>query len=88
MLKYYNGRTKDFKLKGVFGDIRVRSGSSFTVMMNVAEFKLANYMLVDKVTHKFGFKEYFMDLDLKGQIGEEESNDVNNSTSSEEYSTE
>ena len=88
MLKYYNSRTKDFKLKGVFGDIRVRGGSSFTVMMNVAEFKLANYMLVDKVIHKFGYKEYFMDLDLEGQIGEEESNDVNNSTSSEEYSTE
>lgn len=72
MLKYYNQRTKTLKLKGIFGDVRIRGGSSFIVYMDVAEFKLANYMLVDKVTHKFGFKEYFMDLDLEGKIGKEE----------------
>jgi len=72
MLKYYNQRTKTLKLKGIFGDVRIRGGSSFIVYMDIAEFKLANYMLVDKVTHKFGFKEYFMDLDLEGKIGKEE----------------
>lgn len=83
MLKYYNQRTKSFKLKGIFGDIRIRGGSSFIVYMDVAEFKLANYMLVDKVTHKFGFKEYFMDLDLEGKIGEEEGHSGEVRTSSE-----
>ena len=83
MLKYYNQRTKSFKLKGIFGDTRIRGGSSFIVFMDVAEFKLANYMLVDKVTHKFGFKEYFMDLDLEGKIGEEEGHSGEVRTSSE-----
>ena len=84
MLKYYNQRTKTLKLKGIFGDVRIRGGSSFIVYMDVAEFKLANYMLVDKVTHKFGFKEYFMDLDLEGKIGKEEGHDGEIRTSTQE----
>ena len=80
LLQYFE---KINKLKGIFGDIRIRGGSSFIVYMDVAEFKLANYMLVDKVTHKFGFKEYFMDLDLEGKIGEEEGHSGEVRTSSE-----
>lgn len=71
MLKYYNRKTKDFKLKNVFGDIRVIGGSSFKIILNVGEYKIANYMLVDKVKHSWTYKEYTMDLDLEGEIKEE-----------------
>lgn len=87
MLKFYNRRSKDFKLKDVFGDVRIRGGSSFIVYLEVAEFKIANYMLVDKVTHKFEFGKYFMDLDLEGQIGEEEHNSGETRTSTETIGT-
>lgn len=66
LLKLYNQKTRSLSISGVFGDLRVRAGSLIVVDMNFDDNKLKNYMLVEKVTHKFENNHHSMDLTLKG----------------------
>lgn len=66
LLKLYNRKFKTLIMKNVFGDTRVRAGSSVVVNLDLGDIKLKNYMLVEKVKHVFKFQEHFMDLTLRG----------------------
>lgn len=66
LLKLYNKKTRSLKITKAFGDIRVRAGSMIAVALDLGDVKINNFMLVEKVTHKFGLDEHFMDLTLRG----------------------
>lgn len=66
LLKLYNRKFKTLIMKNVFGDMRVRAGSSVVVNLDLGDTKVKNYMLVEKVKHTFKFQEHFMDLTLRG----------------------
>ena len=66
LLKLYNEKTKSLKINGVLGDTRVRAGSQIIVQLELEDMKLQNFMLVEKVTHKFENNHHSMDLTLKG----------------------
>lgn len=70
LLDFYNRRNRSLTVKGVFGDIRVRGGSSLVVMLNLGNVKLQNYMCVETVKHTFSPQFHTMDLTLVGRKGE------------------
>ena len=52
--------------RDAFGSPNVRAGTLLPVKLNLGDIVTNNYMLVEKVTHKFGNDEYTMDLTLEG----------------------
>ena len=66
LLKLYNRKFKTLIMKNIFGDTKVRAGSSVVVNLDLGDTKVKNYMLVEKVKHTFKFQEHFMDLTLRG----------------------
>ncbi len=65
-LKLYNQKQRNLKVSDVIGCTKVRAGSLVPVLLNLGDIKIANYMLVDKVTHTFSNRQHFMDLSLSG----------------------
>ena len=72
LLKLYNHKRRAFSMQGIFGDIRVRGGSSMVINLDVGDIIVQNYMIVDKVKHKFEFQRHTMDIDFIGQMGKKE----------------
>ena len=66
LLKLYNRKTRELKVEDAFGDVHIRGGTLIPVLLNLGDVETSNYMLVDKVTHKFGKDSYTMDLTLEG----------------------
>lgn len=66
LLQLYNKKTRNLKISNALGDTRVRAGSMVVVNLDLGDMKLKNFMLVEKVTHKFNLDEHFMDLTLRG----------------------
>lgn len=66
LLQLYNKKTRNLKITNALGDTRVRAGSMVVVNLDLGDMKLKNFMLVEKVTHKFNLDEHFMDLTLRG----------------------
>lgn len=66
LLQLYNKPTRSLSVKGAFGDVRVRAGSSVVVQFSFDDLKLQNWMLVEKVKHTFSGQEHSMDLTLRG----------------------
>jgi hypothetical protein len=66
LLKLYNKKTRELKISGAFGDISIRGGTLIPVKLNLGDIKTNNYMLVEKVTHKFSENHHTMDLTLEG----------------------
>ena len=66
LLKLYNRKTRELKVSGAFGSPSVRAGTLLPVKLNLGDIITNNYMLVEKVTHKFNNDEYTMDLTLEG----------------------
>lgn len=66
MLKVYNRKHRELKVKNTFGDYRCRAGASVIVQLDLGDTKLNNYMLIEKATHTFKKGEYRMDLTLGG----------------------
>ena len=56
-------------MSGIFGDIRVRGGSSMLINLDVGDIKVNNFMIVNKVTHKFEYQKHTMNIDFIGQMG-------------------
>ena len=73
LLKLYNHKKRNFAMENVFGDIRVRGGSSMLIKLNVGDIVVQNYMIVDKVKHKFEHQKHVMSIDFIGQMGIKES---------------
>ena len=66
LLKLYNRKTRELKVTGAFGDISVRGGTLIPVKLDLGDIQTNNFMLVDKVTHKFDKDHHTMDLTLEG----------------------
>lgn len=66
LLKIYNRKTRELKITGAFGDTTVRGGTLIPIKLNLGDIQTNNYMLVEKVTHKFDKDHYTMDLTLGG----------------------
>lgn len=66
LLKLYNRKTRELKVTGAFGDISVRGGTLIPVKLYLGDIEANNFMLVEKVTHKFDKDHHTMDLTLEG----------------------
>lgn len=66
LLTLYNKKARHLAISDVIGNVKVRAGSLVPVVLNLDDIKVANYMLVDKVTHTFNNNEYTMDLNVSG----------------------
>lgn len=66
LLKVYNKKLRYLTISGVIGNTNVRGGSLVPVMLNLGDIKVANYMLVEKVTHTFSNRQHQMDLVVSG----------------------
>lgn len=65
-LKIYNKKQRSLSISGVIGNTKVRAGSLVPVILNLADMKISNYMMVEKVTHIFSNSQHKMDLILSG----------------------
>jgi len=70
LLKFYNRVTRTLRLDKCFGDIRVRGGSSVAVKMGLGDVTLQNFMVVERVRHRFSNNVHLMDLAVVGVRGE------------------
>lgn len=66
LLKLYDKKKRTLTISGVIGNLNVRGGSLVPVMLDLGDITVANYMLVEKVTHTFKNREYTMDLVVSG----------------------
>lgn len=66
LLKLYGKKKQTLSISGVIGNKKVRAGSLVPVILKVHELNIANYMLVEKVTHTFKHREWTMDLIVSG----------------------
>lgn len=70
LLELYNKKTRKLTIDNAFGNTLVRAGSLVVVRLNLGDIVTNNYMLIDKVTHKFNENYYSMDLTLNGSWGD------------------
>lgn len=66
LLALYNKKTRNLEVKDCIGSKKVIAGSFVIVMLFLGDIKVKNYMLVEKVVHKFKDNEHLMDLVLSG----------------------
>lgn len=66
LLKLYNKKTRELSIKDAFGDVTVRGGTLIPIQLNLGDMVVNNYLLVEKVTHKFNKDHYTMDLTVEG----------------------
>ena len=66
LLSLYNKKTRELKITDAFGSIDVRGGTLIPVKLDLGDIQANNYMLVEKVTHKFENDRHTMDLTLEG----------------------
>ena len=80
LLKLYNKKTRELKVSGAFGDITVRGGTLIPVKLDLGDIQTNNFMLVEKVTHKFDKDHYTMDLTLAGAFEDDTTKDMESKT--------
>ena len=68
LLEYYNQKTRELTLEGVFGDTRVRAGTSVVIDLNLGDIAPKKYVFVLKARHTFEHKHHSMDLDVELKI--------------------
>lgn len=66
MLDMYSKPTRSLSVREAFGNVKVRAGCLVPVMLQLADIKVSNYMLVEKATHTFKESDYTMDLSVVG----------------------
>lgn len=66
LLDYYNRESRNIKISDALGDIRVRAGTAPIIRLNIGDMKVNNFMVCDKVSHRFKNNEHRMDLTLLG----------------------
>lgn len=65
-LKLYNKKSRTLTIKNQIGSTKVIAGSMIPVMLNLGDIQVANYMMVEKVTHIFQNRRHTMDLIVSG----------------------
>lgn len=63
-LSLHDAKTREIKLKGVVGDVRVRGGTRLFCQFNFGDIEVNNYLMVSAVTHHFTENCHLMDIDL------------------------
>ena len=66
LLALYNRKSRKLHINKVFGDYRVRGGSTLGVQMYLGDLTVANFMMVETVEHSFYESKHDMDLKLIG----------------------
>lgn len=66
LLKLYNRKQRSLTITGVIGNTKVRAGSLVPVMIDLNDIKVANYMIVERVTHEFSNRYHKMELVVSG----------------------
>lgn len=66
LLKLYNQKQRTLTVSKVIGNKNVRAGSLVPIILDLQDIKIANYMVVEKVTHTFDNRRWTMDLILSG----------------------
>lgn len=66
LIELYNKKENNLTLNNVVGDTRVRAGTSILVQLDLIDFKLQHWMLVERAVHRFKKDEHLMDLTLRG----------------------
>ncbi|MGN7478944.1 XkdQ/YqbQ family protein [Solibacillus silvestris] len=66
LLALYNRKSRKLHINKVFGDYRVRGGSTLGVQMYLGDLTVANFMMVETVKHSFYESKHQMDLKLIG----------------------
>lgn len=66
LLKLYDKKTRTLKIHNAVGDNRVRAGSMVVISLDLGDWKLSNFMLVESCKHVYKQGEHWMDLTLKG----------------------
>jgi hypothetical protein len=66
LLELYNRKTRNLTITNAFGDVRIRSGCSVPVNLDLGDVVVQNFMVIEKVKHQFEKDEHTMDLSLRG----------------------
>lgn len=66
LLALHNRKTRKLNIDKVFGDTRVRGGSTLGVQLYLGDLTVANFMLVETVKHEFRESKHSMDLKVIG----------------------
>lgn len=66
LLALYNRKSRKLHINKIFGDTRVRGGSTVGVQMYLGDLTVANFMMVETAKHSFYESKYQMDLKLIG----------------------
>ena len=66
LLALYNRKSRKLHINKVFGDKRVRGGSTLGVQMYLGDLTVANFMMVETVKHSFYESDHRMDLKMIG----------------------
>ncbi|WP_099469454.1 XkdQ/YqbQ family protein [Konateibacter massiliensis] len=66
LLSYYNQKSRNLSIKDAWGDIRIRAGASPIISLKLGDITVNNFMLCEKVTHRFSNNMHTMDLTLIG----------------------
>lgn len=66
LLSFYNRKSRNLTIKDAWGDVRVRAGSSIIVSLKLGDITVNNFMMCEKVAHKFSNNLHTMDLTLVG----------------------
>lgn len=66
LLAYYNRKTRNLKVNGCFGDVRVRAGTAPLISLDLGDVVVYNFMTVTSATHTFNDGMHTMDLTLEG----------------------
>lgn len=63
-LTLHDCKTREIRLRDVFGDVRVRGGSLVYVQLDLGDITLNNYLMVTNVVHHFYENFHSMDIDV------------------------
>lgn len=66
LLALHNQKTRKLHINKVFGDVRVRGGSTLGVQLYLGDLSVAKFMMVETVKHSFYESDHRMDLKLIG----------------------
>lgn len=66
LIELYNKKETNLTLTNIFGDVRVRAGTSVLAQLDLGNIKLQHWMLVERATHRFKKDDHMMDLSLRG----------------------
>ena len=64
LLKLYNKTKRSITIKDALGEVRVRPGSRVIANIDLGDYKLKSYMIIEKLKHKYKNGYYTMDVTL------------------------